>query len=210
MTSSSSQASRDCSLPAASLQAHEGHQSEGHASCYSVSSREHSEHHTSIQSLIFQSRASKQLQLDVDLEWNGFCFPSEGSIAQSGEVRSRKGRHGKVSITLLLRPQPRVTESLWGRKPLLLLLICFSSSQVSQVALVVKNPPANAGDIRDVGSIPGSGRSPGREHGTHSRILAWRIPRDSGAWQATVHRVTKSQTWLKWLSTRTHTREGAG
>ena len=151
MTSSSSQASRDCSLPAASLQAHEGHQSEGHASCYSVSSREHSEHHTSIQSLIFQSRASKQLQLDVDLEWNGFCFPSEGSIAQSGEVRSRKGRHGKVSITLLLRPQPRVTESLWGRKPLLLLLICFSSSQVSQVALVVKNPPANAGDIRDVG-----------------------------------------------------------
>ena len=43
----------------------------------------------------------------------------------------------------------------------------------SQVALVVKNPPANAGDMRDGGSVPGLRRSPG---GTHSSILAWRIP----------------------------------
>ena len=42
--------------------------------------------------------------------------------------------------------------------------------RTSQVALVVKNPPANAGDIRDMGSIPGSGNA------THSSILAWRIP----------------------------------
>ena len=41
---------------------------------------------------------------------------------------------------------------------------------------MVKNPPANPGDIRDTGSIPGSGRSPGGGHGTHSSILAWRIP----------------------------------
>ena len=46
----------------------------------------------------------------------------------------------------------------------------------SQVMLVVKNPPANAGDVRDVGSIPGSGRSPGGSMATHSSILAWRIP----------------------------------
>ena len=39
------------------------------------------------------------------------------------------------------------------------------SMWASQVALVVKNPPANAGDVRDAGSIPGSGRSPGGEHG---------------------------------------------
>ena len=45
----------------------------------------------------------------------------------------------------------------------------------SQVVLVVKNPPANVGDIRDAGSIPGLGRSPGGGHGTHSSILAWRI-----------------------------------
>ena len=47
----------------------------------------------------------------------------------------------------------------------------------SQVALVVKDLPANAGDLRDTGSIPGSGRSPGGEGmATHSSILAWRIP----------------------------------
>ena len=50
-------------------------------------------------------------------------------------------------------------------------------SQASQVALVDKNPPANAGDIRDVSLIPGLGRSPGESRAaTHSSILAWRIP----------------------------------
>ena len=46
------------------------------------------------------------------------------------------------------------------------------------MALVVKNPPPDAGDLRDVGSIPGSGRFPGGGHGkkTHSSILARRIP----------------------------------
>ena len=46
----------------------------------------------------------------------------------------------------------------------------------SQVALVVKNLPASVTNVRDVGSIPGPGRSPGGGHGTHSNILAWRIP----------------------------------
>ena len=44
--------------------------------------------------------------------------------------------------------------------------------RASQVTLVVKNPPASAGDIRDMGSIPGWGRSPGGGHATHSSILA--------------------------------------
>ena len=48
------------------------------------------------------------------------------------------------------------------------------------------------GDIRDVGSIPGSGRSPGGGHGTNSTILAWRIPIDRGGWWATILGVTKS------------------
>ena len=63
----------------------------------------------------------------------------------------------------------------------------------SQVALVVKNLPANAGDLRDAGLIPGFGRSPGEVNGTHSSILAWRIPWTQ-AWWAIVHRVTKNQT----------------
>ena len=67
----------------------------------------------------------------------------------------------------------------------------------SQVALVVKNPSANAGDIRDVGSIPGSGRSP---RGGHDNVLQYAClenPMDRGAWQAKVHGVAKSWTQLK-------------
>ena len=71
--------------------------------------------------------------------------------------------------------------------------------RVSKVALVVKNPPANAGDRRDAGLIPGLGRSLDEGMATHSSILAWRIPWTE-AWQATVHRVANSQTWWKQLS----------
>ena len=49
-------------------------------------------------------------------------------------------------------------------------------SWASQVVLVVKNPPANAGDTRDTGSIPWLGRSPGEDSLTHCSILARRIP----------------------------------
>ena len=72
----------------------------------------------------------------------------------------------------------------------------------SQVALVVKNLPASAGDVRDVGSVHGLGRSLQEGMATHSSILAWRIPWT--AWWVTVHRVTKSRTRLKWLSTHAH------
>ena len=66
----------------------------------------------------------------------------------------------------------------------------------SQVALLVKNPPANAGDIRDVGSIPGSGRSPGGGPGNSLQYSGLENPMDRGAWWITVHGVTKSQTQL--------------
>ena len=52
-----------------------------------------------------------------------------------------------------------------------------AGDRVSQVALVEKNLPANEGDIRDVGLIPGLGRSLEEEMATHSSIFAWRIPR---------------------------------
>ena len=66
--------------------------------------------------------------------------------------------------------------------------------------LVVKNPPAHAGDIRDVGSIPGLGRSPGGGHGNPLQYSCLENPMDRGAWQATIHRVAMSQTQLKRLS----------
>ena len=78
-----------------------------------------------------------------------------------------------------------------------------SSIWASQVGLVVKNPPANAGDLRDVSPIPGSGRSPGGGHGNPLQYSCLENAMDRGAWQDTVHGVTKSQTRLKQLGTDT-------
>ena len=64
----------------------------------------------------------------------------------------------------------------------------------SQVALVVKKLPANAGDLRDMGSIPGSRRSPGGEHGNPLQYSCLKNSMDRGAWRAAVHSVAKSQT----------------
>ena len=61
----------------------------------------------------------------------------------------------------------------------------------------VKNLPASAGDVRDAGSIPGSGRSPGGGHGNPLQYSSLETPLDRGAWRATVHRVTKNRTQLK-------------
>ena len=58
---------------------------------------------------------------------------------------------------------------------------------------MVKNPPANARDIRDAGSIPGS-RSPGEGNGNPFQYSCLENPMDRGAWRATVHGVKKSQT----------------
>ena len=75
-----------------------------------------------------------------------------------------------------------------------------NSKGASQLVLVVKNSPASAGEIRDAVSIPGSGRFPGRGHSNPLWYSCLENPMDKGAWEATVHRVAKSQIWLKWLS----------
>ena len=59
------------------------------------------------------------------------------------------------------------------------------------MTLVGKNTPAGAGDVGDVGSIPGSGRSLGGGHGNPLQYSCQENPGDRGAWRATVHRVTK-------------------
>ena len=61
---------------------------------------------------------------------------------------------------------------------------------------VVKDPPAKAGDTGEVGSIPGSGKSPGGGNGNPLQYSCLENPMDRGAWQATVHGVAKSQTRL--------------
>ena len=62
---------------------------------------------------------------------------------------------------------------------------------------MVKNPPASAEDMRDVGSIPGSEKFPGEGPGNPLQYPCLENPVDRGAWQATVHGVAKSQTGLK-------------
>ena len=62
---------------------------------------------------------------------------------------------------------------------------------------VVKNPPANAGDVRDTGLIPESERSPREGNGNPLQYSCLENPMDRGTWQATVHRATKNQTLLK-------------
>ena len=59
---------------------------------------------------------------------------------------------------------------------------------------MVKSPPANAGDIRDRGSIPGSGRSREGGHGNPLQYSCLENPMGGGAWRATVHSVTESDT----------------
>ena len=61
---------------------------------------------------------------------------------------------------------------------------------------MVKNPPANAGEIKDAGSIPGLGRSPGGGNGNPLQDSCLENPMDRETWRATVHGVTKSRTRL--------------
>ena len=74
---------------------------------------------------------------------------------------------------------------------------------------MVKSVPANAGDMRDVGSIPRPGRSPGRENGYPFWYSGLENPTDRGAWRATVHGVAESQTGLRQVSMHEQNREQA-
>ena len=76
----------------------------------------------------------------------------------------------------------------------------LADHQASQAALMAKNLLANAQDIRETVSIPGSGRSPGGGHGNAFQCSCLENSMERGTWWSTVHRVAKSWTQLKWLS----------
>ena len=69
-----------------------------------------------------------------------------------------------------------------------------AKNRISKVSLLIKNPSANARDLRDVGWIPGSERAPGGGHGNPLQYSCLEKPMDRGAWWATVHRVMESDT----------------
>ena len=70
----------------------------------------------------------------------------------------------------------------------------YAYTYASQVALVAKNPPANAGDTEDMSSIPGTGRSSGVGNGNPLQYYCLENPTDRAAWQVTAHGISKNQT----------------
>ena len=87
-----------------------------------------------------------------------------------------------------------------GEQKTVFCTLVFLEYRYSQVTLVAKNPPAKAGDVRDTGSILRLGRSPGERNGYPLQYSYLENPTDRGAWWATVHRVAKNRTQMKWLS----------
>ena len=79
-------------------------------------------------------------------------------------------------------------------------------SRASQGELVVRNLPANVGDVRDPGSVSGLERSPGGEHGNSLQYSCLGNPMDREAWRTTVHGVANSWTPLS-LLVHIHLRE---
>ena len=131
------------------------------------------------------------------LEWVAISFSSRPSQSRDrtlvSHVAGRLLTVWATEVTLLV---------VWKLIVLHLTIDGFLCTiRTSQVALVVKNPPANSGDIRDTASIPGLGRSPVGGHGNSLQFSCLENPMDRRALWATVYGVPKSWTWLKWLST---------
>ena len=140
--------------------------------------------------------------------WKRTCLPMQVDVRDAGSIPGL-GRYPGVGNVNPLQysclENPHEQRSLagyspWGRKEsdtTERLKHSTGGLRASQGALVVKNPPANAGDARDMGLILGSERSPGGGNGHPLQYSGLENPMDRGAWRASVHRVTKSQTQLK-------------
>ena len=110
-------------------------------------------------------------------------------IWEAGEATRESGRRGPLEDRLPAQ--------------MIVFTECSPGARASQVVLVVKNPPTNAGDIRDVGSIPRSGRSVGEGHDNPLQYSHLGNPMDREAWWVIVHWVAQSQTQLERLCTHT-------
>ena len=86
------------------------------------------------------------------------------------------------------------------KKKIKVSILVSRASEVVQWLKKKKKSSASAGEVRDAGSIPGSGRSPGEGNGNPLQYSCLENPMEGGAWRATVHGVAKGQTQLKRLS----------
>ena len=122
---------------------------------------------------------------------------SSDLLFQAG-LRLLSGLTLKGHLKQRLKPSTPLAKISYPWVDLVVLIVfLISNCQASQVLLVVKIMPHSAGDARDVGSIPGLGRSPGGQHGHLLQYSCLENHMDGGAWQATVHKVAKSWTQLK-------------
>ena len=116
------------------------------------------------------------------------------SVSSGSFKLEQTGEQVRIIISLLPPWNPKKKDGQW-------LASGYSCRRLLErlnlVVQWVKNPPTSAGDIRDVASIPGSGRG---GHGNPLQYSCLENPMDKGACQATVHGVAKSRTRLKWLS----------
>ena len=123
---------------------------------------------------------------------------SEGVIIREGPLpRGMPGSRVQWKGSALDRiDQAPINKWLWNPGTYISVYAPILWSTGSQGALMVKNPPANAGDARDVGLIPGSGRSPRVGNGSPTQYSCLKNPMDRGVWWATVHGMAKSRAWL--------------
>ena len=140
-----------------------------------------------------ESKSKKQFHCGVRSDIPLQLFEDMCRLARRRqEGRREQRRENRLRIYLALSRKP-VKE-----------LVFRGVLWASQVALVVKNPPTSAGDIRDANLIPGSGRCPGGGHKNPFPYSCLENSTDGRAWQATVHGVAMSQTQLKQLSMHMH------
>ena len=130
--------------------------------------------------------------------WSGLPCPPPGDLPIPGIQ----------SMSLALASMSFITSATWkaqlSHKKKWNRIICndVDEPSASQVALVVKNPPAYAGDGKDGGSIPGSGKTLRMSMATHSSVLNWRIPwaeEPGGLWPIGLQRVRHDWSELGWL-----------
>ena len=118
-------------------------------------------------------------------KWSGLPFPSPGDLSDPG-IEPRSPALQAEALT----SDTREAIKLWVNGYMYTQTHTHTHGG-SLVAQLVKNPPANAGDSRDSGSVSGLGRSPGEGNGNQLQYSCLENPMDRGAWQATVHGVAR-------------------
>ena len=138
------------------------------------------------------SGAIREMQIETTMR--DLCIPDRMAILKTRQNKRQQvlARLWRTAAFVHCCWECKMVQPLWKTVWRLLKKLKLKLS-TTQVELVVKNLPANVGDLKDTGSIPGSGRSPGGGHGNPLKYSCLENPMDRGAWRATVRKVTKSR-----------------